>query len=109
MTAGEAAVRLSSTCDAQPCRSIVARAAMTLARNAAFHAVRPSPLAVGSISPTIRSIMPSRRSSLLATCLYSDIGSTPSSWPSRRMLTASMPCSSASSTAARSTRSRLRG
>ena len=70
---------------------------------------RPSSLAVGSISLTIRSIMPSRRSSLLATWLYSDIGSTPSSWPSRRMLTASMPCSSASSTAARSTRSRLSG
>ena len=53
--------------------------------------------------------MPSRISPLLATWLYSDIASTPSAWPSLRMLSDSIPFSSAKATAARSTRSRLRG
>ncbi len=53
--------------------------------------------------------MPSRISSLLAAWLYSDMASTPTAWPSLRMLRASMPCSSARSMAARNTRSLLSG
>ena len=53
--------------------------------------------------------MPSRRSSLLATWLYSDIASTPSFSPSLRIVSDSMPSSSASWTAAPSTRSLLSG
>ena len=48
-------------------------------------------------------------SSLLATWLYSDIASTPSSWPSLRMVSDSMPFWSARATAARNTRSLLKG
>ena len=53
--------------------------------------------------------MPSRMSSLLATCLYSDIASTRSTWPSLRIETDSRPPSSARRMAARRTRSRLSG
>ena len=53
-----------------------------------------------SISPKTMSIMPSSRSSLLATWLYSDIASTPSASPSLRMLSDSMPLASARATAA---------
>ncbi len=53
--------------------------------------------------------MPARISPLLATWLYSDIASTPSSLASLRMLSASIPSASASSIAARRTRSLLRG
>src|SRR5919106_2111870 len=45
-----------------------------------------APLGHSSISLTTTSAMPSRMSSLLRTWLYSDIASTPSSWPSLRML-----------------------
>src|SRR3954454_2618363 len=51
--------------------------------------------------------MPSSRSTLLATWLYSDIASTPTASPSLRMLSDSTPVRSASATAASSTRSRL--
>src|SRR5215218_933362 len=53
--------------------------------------------------------MPSSSSSLLATCLYRAIGTTPSRWARLRMLRASTPPASARSTAARRTRSWLRG
>ena len=53
--------------------------------------------------------MPSTRSTLFRTWRYSDIASTPSTWPSRRMLSDSTPPASARSTAARSTRSRRKG
>jgi hypothetical protein len=56
-----------------------------------------------------RSTMPSKMSSLLAAWLYSDIASTPSSWPSLRMVSDPMPLWSARTTAARNTRSLLRG
>src|SRR5271166_4804742 len=61
------------------------------------------------ISLNTRSIMPSRRSPLLATWLYSDIASTPRTSPSLRMLSEEMPLESAKATAARSTRSLLSG
>src|SRR5437016_5683111 len=73
---------------------------------AGFH----SPSAGGrSISLKTMSTMPSRRSSLLATWLYSDIASTPTCSPSLRMLIEAMPSLSASSTAARTRRSRTSG
>src|SRR3954453_14263969 len=53
--------------------------------------------------------MPSRRSSLFATWLYSDIASNPSVSPSLRIVSDSIPCSSARSTAAARIRSRLSG
>src|SRR6266699_2852416 len=62
-----------------------------------------------SISLKTRSIMPSSRSSLLATWLYSDIASTPTAWASLRIESVSIPFSSAKTAAARSTRSRLNG
>src|SRR6266540_5878423 len=75
-------------------------------RMAVFQSV---PAGGTSMSPSTRSVMPSRMSSLLATWLYSDIASTPSSCPSLRMVSDSIPLSSASATAARSTRSLLKG
>src|SRR5881397_92257 len=63
----------------------------------------------GSLSSRTRSRMPSRTSSLLATWLYSDIASKPSTWPSLRMVSASIPPSSARASAARRMRSRLSG
>ena len=53
--------------------------------------------------------MPSRSWSLLATWLYSDMASTPTTSPSLRMLSDAIPCSSAKATAALSTLSVLRG
>lgn len=53
--------------------------------------------------------MPSSSSFLLATCLYSAIGTTPSACAMLRMLSASTPPSSASATAASSTRLLLSG
>src|SRR4051794_20144307 len=51
--------------------------------------------------------MPSSRASLPGTWLYSDIASTPSAWPSLRMLSDSIPLWSARATAVRSTCSRF--
>src|SRR6266508_1388746 len=62
-----------------------------------------------SLSARTRSRMPSRTSSLLATWLYSDIASNPRAWPSLRIVTDSIPPSSASSRAVCRIRSRLRG
>src|SRR5674476_847117 len=70
---------------------------------------RWAPCVGGSISATMTSTMPSRSSSLFVTCLYSAMGTTPSSWARLRMLTTSIPAWSASATADRSTTSRLRG
>src|SRR6201999_1819581 len=61
-----------------------------------------------SISPKTMSTMPSRSSSLLATCLYSAMGATPSSCASRRVLKPSTPPSPASASAASSTIDLLR-
>ena len=66
------------------------------------------PMEGTSISPATMSTMPSRMSSLLATCLYRDMASTPSSRPSLRIDSDAMPISSASVTAACNTRSLLR-
>ena len=70
---------------------------------------QPSSADGSSISPNTRSIMPSRRSSLLEMWLYSDIASTPTASPSLRIESVSIPFSSAKAAAARRTRSRLRG
>ena len=64
-------------------------------------AVVQPPSSGTSISPNTTSTMPSRMSSLLATWWYSDIASTPSSWASRRIVSASMPSRSATATATR--------
>ena len=53
--------------------------------------------------------MPSSRSCLLATWLYNDMASTPSSSPSLRIVSDPIPCSSANATATCKTRSRLSG
>jgi hypothetical protein len=51
-----------------------------------------------SISAKTTSMMPSRRSCLLATWWYSDMATTPSSWASLRMLSDPMPPRSARAT-----------
>src|SRR5215813_14186700 len=53
--------------------------------------------------------MPSSRSSLLATWLYSDMASTPSTWPSLRIDNAPVPPPSTTLIAARITRSLVSG
>ena len=75
----------------------------------AWPASSGSPRSGISIWPTMSSTTPSRIASLLATCLYSDIASTPSSAPRRRIVSAPSPSRSARSTAARRTRSVVSG
>lgn len=56
---------------------------------------RPPAADSNSISLNTGSIMPSKRSSLLATWLYSDIAPTPTAWARLRLNSVSMPFSSA--------------
>src|SRR4051794_32065811 len=96
-------VRDSMSPTAQRWRASAARIEIARCRSDFFQS---SPLG-SSISAKTRSTMPSSRASLPATWLYSDIASTPSAWPSLRMLSDSIPFSSAKATAARSTASRV--
>ncbi len=106
-------VRVSMTRGAQRWRSSTSRAArmrMRIAscqRSGSVGSSRSS--AAATISPTTTSTTPSRTASLLSTWWYSDIASTPSSSARRRIVSAARPSRSARATAARRTRSRLKG
>ena len=104
--AGPGEVRVDIRAIAQGWRRSAWRADSARSRIAVFQSAPP---AGRSISPKTRSTMPSRSWSLLATWLYSDMASTPRASPSLRILSAAIPLSSAKATAARSTRSLLRG
>ena len=104
--AGPGEVRDSIRPIAHRCRARTARTDIARWRMALF---QPPAADGSSISANTRSIMPSRRSSLLVTWLYSDIASTPTAWASLRIDSVSMPFWSAKAAAARRTRSRLRG
>src|SRR6185436_8195983 len=106
MTVGVGSPRDSSTLAAHGCRSSARRAERMRSRIVVFQS---APSIGASISATTTSIIPSRSSSLLATCLNSAIGTTPSSCASRRMLSGSTPPSSARATAAARIRSLVRG
>src|SRR3954447_24311303 len=96
-------VRDSMSPTAQRWRASAARIEIARCRSAFFQS---SP-AGRSISAKTASTMPSSNASLPGTWLYSDIASTPRARPSVRIVSASVPASSARATAARSTRSRF--
>src|SRR6478672_6861654 len=97
-------VRDSISPVAQGCRASTFRTEMARCRMAVRQSVSPDGRSISAKTP---SIMASVRSPLLDTWLYSDIASTPSSPPSLRMLSDSIPLASANAMADPTTLSRF--